>query len=76
MLKKGAIQKVSPAKHQFLSNSFTREKKDGGLRTIINLKKLNQNMEYLHFKMEGLKDLKNILKKGDLMVEIDLKDAY
>ena len=76
MLKKGVIQKVSPSKHQFLSNIFTREKKDGSLRTIINLKKLNQNMEYLHFKMEGLKDLKNILKKGDLMVKIDLKDAY
>ena len=29
----------------------------------------------LHFKMEGLKDLKDLLRPNDFMVKIDLKDA-
>ena len=33
-------------------------------------------MPYQHFKMEGLYCLRNILKKGDQMFKVDLKDAY
>ena len=55
---------------------FLREKKDGSQRPIINLKKLNYFVEYQKFKMESLKDVKNILNKGDYMIKIDLKDAY
>ena len=49
---------------------------EGEYRPIINLKGLNQFVPYLHFKMEGLKDVKNLLKKGDWMCKMDLKDAY
>ena len=55
---------------------FLREKKDGTQRPILNLKKLNQNIPYLHFKMESLKGVKNIIQEGDWMVKIDMKDAY
>ena len=33
-------------------------------------------MPYQHFKMEGLHCLRNILKKGDYMCKLDLKNAY
>ena len=65
MLEKGAIQKTSYAEGQVLSSLFLREKKDGSQRPILNLKKLNQNIPYLHFKMESLKDVKNIIQEGD-----------
>jgi len=33
-------------------------------------------MEEVHFKMEGIHMLKDILKPGDWMTKVDLKDAY
>ena len=76
MLEKGAIIPVAQVKGQFISNLFLREKKDGGHRPIINLKKLNAFIPYLKFKMESIKNIKDLLSKGDYMVKIDLKDAY
>ena len=76
MLEKGAISKVNHVEGEFLSNVFLVGKKDGGNRPVINLKNLNQFVPYEHFKMEGLHCLKDILKRGDYMCKIDLKDAY
>ena len=39
-------------------------------------KKLNQNIEYQHFKMEGIQSLKSLIQKGDFMVKLDLREAY
>ena len=55
---------------------FWDRKKNGRFRPIINLKNLNQFIPYLHFKMEGPKQLKDLLRQNNLMVKIDLKDAY
>ena len=77
MLEKGAITKVVNQKEKgFLSQLFLVGKKDGGHRPVINLKKLNQNIPYHHFKMEGLHYLKFMLQQGDYMCKVDLKDAY
>jgi hypothetical protein len=76
MLRKGAIRKTLPCKDQILSNIFLREKKEGTYRPIVNLKQVNGSIAYQKFKMESLKDIKNLLLKGDFMVKIDLKDAY
>jgi hypothetical protein len=51
-------------------------KKDGGQRPVINLKGLNRFIHTEHFKMEGIHILKDLLKAGDWMVKVDLKDAY
>ena len=76
MLRKGAIMRTQPAQGEFLSNLFLVEKKDGGCRPVINLKMLNQCILFLHFKMEGLSQLKHIIQEGDWMCKLDLKDAY
>ena len=76
MLRKGAIRIAIPKENQLLSNIFIRPKKDGEFRPIINLKRLNQFVPYQHFKMEGLRDVKNMLSDGALMCKLDLKDAY
>ena len=51
-------------------------KKDGGQRPVINLKNLNSFINAPHFKMEGIHTLKSLLRKGDWLVKVDLKDAY
>ena len=37
LLQKRAVQRVNPTSSQFVSNSFTRPKRSGGLRTIIDI---------------------------------------
>ena len=75
MLEKGAIEKVDyQSQSQFLSHLFLRAKKIGGMRSILNLKKLNNFVKYQHFKMEGFNSVKNIVQKGDLLCSLHLKD--
>ena len=77
MLEKKAIVEVSslPETTHF-SQIFVVPKKDGGFRPIINLRKLNNHVPYEHFKMESLKDVKDLIQPGDFMAKIDLKDAF
>ena len=78
LLTKGAIHPVVGDQRQdgFVSNLFLVPKKGGGQRPVINLKKLNQFVQYEHFKMENVRMLQDLLKKDDYLVKIDLKDAY
>ena len=77
MLDKQAISKVKMNSPQgFYSQMFLVPKKDGRQRPVINLKRLNQSVKTEHFKMEGIHMLKDLLKAGDWMAKIDLKDAY
>ena len=76
MLTKGTIVRSQPAQGEFLSNLFFMGKKDGGYCPVINLKMLSQFIPFLHFKMEGLSQLKHIIQEGDWMFKLDLKDAY
>ena len=77
MISKGAITPVeSGTENGFVSSIFLVPKKDGGHRPIINLKRLNYFVPHHHFKMEGIHMLKDLLKQGDFMAKIDLKDAY
>ena len=78
MLAKQAVSQIpkEQANKGFKSQLFSVPKKDGGMRPIINLKGLNTFVETVHFKMEGIHMLKDILKPGDWMTKVNLKDAY
>eukprot|EP01126_Amoeba_proteus_P004040 TRINITY_DN11384_c0_g1_i15.p1 TRINITY_DN11384_c0_g1~~TRINITY_DN11384_c0_g1_i15.p1 ORF type:complete len:563 (-),score=72.01 TRINITY_DN11384_c0_g1_i15:15-1703(-) len=66
-------QEYSSAIVSFL---FCVPKKDGGWRPILNFVPTNNHISKIHFKMDTVKDLKDILMENDLMTKIDLKDAY
>ena len=55
---------------------FLVPQKGGDWRPIINLKILNQYVAKQHFKMEDIRTLKDIIRRRDYMVKLDLKDAY
>ena len=76
MLEKHAIEETTPRGHGFLSTIFLVPKKDGGQRPVINLKSLNKFIYTEHFKMEGIHILRDLLRAGDWMTKVDLKDAY
>ena len=61
---------------EFYSVLFLVPKKNGQMRPVINLKALNQWVETPHFKMEGLTTLRDLLRQGDGLVKVDLKDTY
>ena len=73
-------QAVRPCPHRtdgFYSTLFAVPKKGGGWRPVINLKSLNSYLVWTpHFKMETIQSLKDVLRQGDFMVKLDLKDAY
>ena len=76
LVQKGAIQPVHPCPGQFLSRIFAVPKKGGALRLVLNLKPLNRFMEKRRFKMENTSILRELVKEGDWMTSLDLKDAF
>ena len=77
MLEKKAIRVVSSGRNdRVFSHLFVAPKKDGGFRPIVNLKKVNAAIPYNHFQMEGLKNVQDLIEKGDYLVKIDLSDAF
>ena len=78
LLQKGAVARLVEAQNKegFYSNLFLVPQKDGGQRPVINLKAVNKFVHQEHFKMEGIHTLKDLIKTGDWMAKVDLKDAY
>ena len=76
LIQKEAVLAVSAMPNQFISSIFAVPKKDGSQRPVVNLKPLNTFVKKIHFKMEGVHMIKELLRKDDWMVSIDLKDAY
>ena len=77
LLKKGVIKQCEREEGDFVSTVFTRKKKDGiNMRTILNLKSLNEHVVYHHFKMESLSDVFKIIQPNCWMASVDLKDAF
>jgi len=78
LISKGAISVVDPCPQQFISTLFLVEKAagTGKFRPVINLKALNRFLPREEFQMEGLHTARSLLRKGDYMMKLDLKDAY
>ena len=74
LLQKGATLPQVHNPEGFYSTLFLVPKKNGQMRPVINLKQLNQWMDTPHFKMEGISTLRDLLRAGDWMVKVDLKD--
>ena len=76
LLQKGVIIPSVHEEGEFMSTIFLRSKKDGSYRTILNLKKFNEFVQYRYFKMDTLDTVIKLMTPGCYMASIDLKDAY
>ncbi len=78
LLAKGAVETVPPAQREsgFYSRYFLVPKKDGGLRPILNLGRLNHALMKWPFRMTTLKQILSQICPGDWFFSLDLKDAY
>ncbi|KZR98490.1 Uncharacterized protein APZ42_006071, partial [Daphnia magna] len=76
LARKGAIV-IAPNNSGFISNFFIIPKKTKGkFRPIFNLNNLNLFVSYEHFKMEGIDNLKYLIRNNEYLVKLDLQDAY
>ena len=76
MLEKGIIVPSSYEQGEYVSPIFPISKPDGSIRIILNLKKLNEYVQYLHFKMDNIKVVLANITKNCYMCSLDLKSAY
>ena len=74
--KKAIIMRSDIHSGDYFSPVFLREKRDGSHRFILNLKKFNNQVNKIHFKMESIKHVIRMVTPGCWMASIDLKDAY
>ena len=75
-LNSGIIERANHSQCEYVSQIFPVPKKSGGLRIILNLKPLNLDIVYKHFKMENLNTVLNLVEQDCFMASIDLQDAY
>ncbi len=77
MENKGAVERVenehSPGYYSII---FVRPKKNGKLRPIIDLSRLNKHIITPTFRMENAQSIKAVLTQGQWVASIDLKDTY
>lgn len=77
LLEKDAIEPIHTSHPSgFFSRYFVVEKKDGGLRPILDLRRLNRFITKRRFRMVTLQGVLPLLQKGDWFAVIDLRDAY
>ena len=70
MLQKGAVRHASFNPKQLVSTLFIIPKKSGDLRPVINLKPLNEFVQYHHFNMKGLNTLLDLFSVCDFFQSV------
>lgn len=70
------LKEVEHHPEEFLSPIFIVPKKNGEYRIILNLKGLNEYIEYHHFKMDTLESVLKLVKPGCYFASVDLRHAY
>ena len=76
LVSKEILTLVNYTPDSFISNIFIRPKKDGTHRVILNLKPLNEFVDYHHFKMDTFRTALKLIRPGCFMASADLKVAY
>lgn len=76
LLKLGAISECEHEEGEFISNIFLVTKKGGKFRPVVNLKKLNESIAYIHFKMENIETVLKSIKRNSYFMSFDLQNAY
>lgn len=75
LLTKNVINPSSHEDGEFISTNFVTTKRVGRLLTL-NLKYLNKNIEHVHFKMHGLKEIPKLIRPGCMIASLHAKVAY
>lgn len=73
----GIIERTEHKLGSFYSTVFPRPKRDGAVRVIFNLKTFNEKyITHIHFKMDTLRDVLNLIQPECYFASVDFKHAY
>ena len=75
-LQLGIVEEAVHAQEEFVSNVFSRHKRNGSSRLILNLIHLNKCIQYHHFKMDTIEAVMKLMRLNCFMASIDLTNAY
>ncbi len=70
------IEKCLHCRGEYISNIFLRQKPNNTYRVILDLKDLNESVQYHHFKMDTFKTALNLVTPNCWFGSVDLKHAY
>ena len=76
LLLKGAVEKIEPEGLGFYSRIFLVPKKNGKLRLIIDLSRLNMFPDIQSFRIETANKVRQAIQPNDWAFSLDLTDAY
>ena len=76
LFSKSVIVNTTREPNDYVSRIFTRTKKDGNYRMILNLKTFNEFLKFKHCKLESIEDALDLITEGCYFGSVDLKDAY
>ena len=74
-LERKIVERCVPQLPGFLSNIFPTIMKDGTARVILNLKELNEHITHVHFKMDSIKDVIQLIQPNCFFSTIVFKDV-
>ncbi|KAL1917129.1 uncharacterized protein VTP21DRAFT_4785 [Calcarisporiella thermophila] len=74
-IKDETVEIAQPNAEGYPSNLFPKREKTK-FRALLDLRRINQYIQYQHFKMEGLSTIRDLVLPGDYLIKIDLSDAY
>lgn len=73
LLSEGNLEVTHHRDNEIIYDIFLRDTKDGSHRMILNLKNLNLYAAKVHFKIDALNTITNLIEKDCFMASIDLK---
>ena len=76
LLQKGVIKESQHEGGEFISPIFLKPKSEDSFKMTLSMKRLNENMPYIHFKMEIIKSILTLVTPHCYMAKIDIKNAY
>ena len=76
LLCKGVLKESQHEEGEYISPIFLTPKSKGSCRLILNFKKLNDYVPYIHFKLETIKCALNLVTSNSYIAKIGIKDAY
>ena len=75
-LQKGVIKKSQAEEGELISPISLVPKSEDSFGLILNLKRLNENMSYIHFKMEAIRSILTLLIPHCYMAKVDRYKGY
>ncbi|KAA6382216.1 MAG: hypothetical protein EZS28_022259 [Streblomastix strix] len=75
-LREDIIVEIHPELDKWFNPTFIIPKPHGKWRKILEASSLNNEIQTIHFKMNGTDQVRNLIRKGDCATSLDLKSAF